>query len=149
VTCDDVLELIPGLITGSLAGGDADTVRAHLKDCDICRIRYEEAKELFEVWLQPTHVLPSTGFVDAVMAQVRTNEPISSCDANGQNGVSSRALQRLRRMSWYHFGLAASLTITFLYTGIFHQLSSSVAAFDTVLSTGVAKVMSYTSSLRL
>ena len=95
IRCPDVLDRLPALAAGEVSGAEAETLRAHLAECEACAAEWTVVEMLREAGPVP---VPS-GLEARIQAAVR---------GEGQGSSSAPAPRRRRVPSW---GLAAAAGI--------------------------------------
>lgn len=72
---ESAAQLIPWLINGTLTGGEADRLRAHLAACPLCRSDIEAEARLYELIRQDGPlVFPGESAFDSLMARIEADE---------------------------------------------------------------------------
>ena len=101
MNCDDVSELLPWLLNGSLESGEKDEVRRHLATCERCRAALGETREAWTTFDQhlPSEALVALAWgetpsgVDAAVA-ARHLESCPQCAAELELARMSRQLEK-------------------------------------------------------
>ena len=68
--CEEVKNSIMAYINGKLPGEKADTIKAHLHICPLCREFYADEIEMVEAFTMDTTGFAGDGFLSNVMAKI-------------------------------------------------------------------------------
>lgn len=148
MSCNDVQELMPQYVSGDLSTVQSERMDAHLVTCLACSLWLEEVRELDAVWNQPTHPLPSTSFVAAVMQGIGVREEQSQ----SVPVMASVVRNVKRRKAWtkttmYHYGIAASCAILLMHFGVFQGFSTHAEVANALFSAKLEGWMAYATQL--
>lgn len=145
MTCDEIQDLLPAFVTGDLQAESSVRIQQHLETCDDCALWYGELIEMLRTWQHPVpEEAPNVTW--AVLHRLESGPIRLDAPSPGPGPTHTdhgRFRRQARKSVFFHYGLAASLTVALFNFGAFARWGNEWAHANTLISLYVSGIVHY------